>query len=211
MLYKLTFEDGSEAIAHHGVKGMHWGEWNEETKERYGYTIPKGAKIKRYSTEREGREGTDLSRPFYATSNEQDFDTYGTALDQLWGTGKRDASGKLENTLSSISLRAVDDVTVASGKQMVRELLGVDDLPALHDYDSRVKIHGEAKRLMSDPEVRESYRKRGYDALEDIEDMTAPVGFDVKSPLLVLNGSKFKVDDVEFFDRRRQRERPYWD
>ena len=33
--YKFTFEDGSEALAHHGVKGMKWGVWNAETKARY--------------------------------------------------------------------------------------------------------------------------------------------------------------------------------
>lgn len=35
MDYKLTFEDGSAAIAHHGVKGMKWGVWNAETQEKY--------------------------------------------------------------------------------------------------------------------------------------------------------------------------------
>lgn len=36
MDYKLTFEDGSDAIlTHHGVKGMHWGIWNPETRARY--------------------------------------------------------------------------------------------------------------------------------------------------------------------------------
>lgn len=36
MDYKLTFEDGSDAIlTHHGVKGMHWGIWNPETRDRY--------------------------------------------------------------------------------------------------------------------------------------------------------------------------------
>lgn len=33
--YKFTFEDGSEALAHYGKKGMHWGEWNEETRRKY--------------------------------------------------------------------------------------------------------------------------------------------------------------------------------
>lgn len=33
MDYKFTFQDGSEAyLAHHGVKGMKWGVWNEETR-----------------------------------------------------------------------------------------------------------------------------------------------------------------------------------
>ena len=36
MEYKLTFEDGSEALlSHHGTKGMKWGVWNAETKARY--------------------------------------------------------------------------------------------------------------------------------------------------------------------------------
>ena len=35
MQYKLTFEDGSDGyLAHHGIKGMKWGVWNEETRAR---------------------------------------------------------------------------------------------------------------------------------------------------------------------------------
>lgn len=35
MQCKFTFEDGSEAIAHHGVKGMKWGVRNAETLAKY--------------------------------------------------------------------------------------------------------------------------------------------------------------------------------
>ena len=36
MDYIVTFEDGSDAyLSHHGKIGMHWGEWNEETRKRY--------------------------------------------------------------------------------------------------------------------------------------------------------------------------------
>lgn len=35
MPYKLTFKDGSDGyLEHFGVKGMHWGVWNEETRAR---------------------------------------------------------------------------------------------------------------------------------------------------------------------------------
>lgn len=46
MDYKFTFEDGSEAIAHHGVKGMKWGVWNSETQSKYqgGDSTWRGAK-----------------------------------------------------------------------------------------------------------------------------------------------------------------------
>ena len=44
--FKLPFEDGSNGyLAHHGVKGMHWGVWNAETQARYaeeGKTPPGG-------------------------------------------------------------------------------------------------------------------------------------------------------------------------
>lgn len=33
--YLVTFQDGSQRLAHHGVKGMHWGEWNDETRQKY--------------------------------------------------------------------------------------------------------------------------------------------------------------------------------
>lgn len=36
-IYKLTFDDESEAyLAHHGVKGMHWGVRSAETMAKYG-------------------------------------------------------------------------------------------------------------------------------------------------------------------------------
>ena len=35
MDYKFTFQDGSESLMHHGVKGMKWGVWNEETRARH--------------------------------------------------------------------------------------------------------------------------------------------------------------------------------
>lgn len=47
LMYKFTFEDGSETyLEHHGVKGMHWGEWNSETAARYrgGNSSVSGAK-----------------------------------------------------------------------------------------------------------------------------------------------------------------------
>lgn len=36
MEFKMTFQDGSEALLHSGIKGMKWGVWNSETAARYG-------------------------------------------------------------------------------------------------------------------------------------------------------------------------------
>lgn len=48
MDYRVTFEDGSEALAHYGIKGMKWGVWNEETKARYGESKSVAKSRKRY-------------------------------------------------------------------------------------------------------------------------------------------------------------------
>ena len=43
----VTMTDGTQYLMHHGVKDMHWGVWNDETKRKYGvYTSPKGDKLK---------------------------------------------------------------------------------------------------------------------------------------------------------------------
>ena len=46
MEYRLTFKDGSDAyLAHHGVKGMKWGVWNNDTKNRYMGSKSKGRRF----------------------------------------------------------------------------------------------------------------------------------------------------------------------
>lgn len=43
MPFLVHFVDGKEAyLSHHGVKGMKWGVWNEETQEKYGSSSPSG-------------------------------------------------------------------------------------------------------------------------------------------------------------------------
>ena len=63
MDYKLTFQDGSEALMHYGVKGMKWGVLSPETQERYrreGIDINMGAGAAGYGyrdeTEEERKE-----------------------------------------------------------------------------------------------------------------------------------------------------------
>lgn len=58
MPYKLTFEDGSSVyLEHHGVKGMHWGVWNDETRARrmgsHGKPKAKNAEEKAFLSDRQ--------------------------------------------------------------------------------------------------------------------------------------------------------------
>ena len=43
MPFLIHFANGGEAfLAHHGIKGMRWGVWNEETQQKYGMNAPSG-------------------------------------------------------------------------------------------------------------------------------------------------------------------------
>ena len=234
-----------EYLLHYGVKGMHWGEWNEETRERYGirdddgglsklkafretsYTLPAGAPLKRLSSKEEARRGTDLSRPFYASSNEYDYETYIHALDGLPGTSKRNVFGRLEKDVGLVSMSAVEDMTVARGRFVMDQLTGHKPSPEIlsspfesyttegwssKNYrldDERSDLHDLAKRKLKDPEVLDHFRKLGYDAIEDIEDQTHTT-FHTSHPLIVLNGGKVGIDSTETFNRHRERQYPEW-
>ena len=66
-------------LAHHGVKGMQWGVWNDETRRKYlgshRKTLPKGTKLRRL-TNAEEASNPDLTRSMYATKDNKSFKTY---------------------------------------------------------------------------------------------------------------------------------------
>lgn len=147
------YYSGSE-LKHYGVKGMHWGVWNEETKNKYGtsgYTMKKGSNIRRFTSEREARRGTDMSKRFYAVNNQNDFNKYATTLDTLPGTSLRyKQPGKLNsflNPLASnkvinkkvgvVTYEAIDDVHIAKGKAVLDKIIkDYGDVPVKELYDN---------------------------------------------------------------------------
>lgn len=52
--FLITMQDGSEFLAHHGVLGMKWGVWNDETKAKYGYSggSAKGDKLRKKAADK---------------------------------------------------------------------------------------------------------------------------------------------------------------
>ena len=75
MDYKVTFTDGSKALAHHGVKGMKWGVWNAETRARYY-----GGKVKEYG-QKYVKSGMPADRARLQSASE--------SLSRQYGSGKQ--------------------------------------------------------------------------------------------------------------------------
>lgn len=251
MDYLICFEDGSSAcLVHHGIKGMRWGVWNDETKVKYG--LAKGTQIRRLTSEHEARVGTDLSRKFYASQNQRDFDMYTKKIAELPST-----SGK-NKKMGLVTLEAVDDVTVLKGKKVLDDILKMyGDTPAHDIFDeygeayvrenigvdkkmtvnqamkdkklSEISRNVVARRLVSQvmmsgeddttwltkngkvveekgvgKKLIESYKKQGYDAIEDAEDQLQPgtEGFKPQNPLIVINGDKFKVAESKVIKKK---------
>ena len=58
------------------------------------------------------------------------------------------------------------------------------------------KVNAPGKKIHDD------LKKAGYDAVEDIEDqLSSNKNFQPESPLIVLNGNKFKVAEAKLIDR----------
>lgn len=55
MEYNVIFSDGTKGyLSHHGVKGMHWGVWNSETRARKLGAKQYQKKLNRYDREQQG-------------------------------------------------------------------------------------------------------------------------------------------------------------
>lgn len=245
----------TEYLAHYGVKGMKWGVRHD--RDRSSYTLKKGYQIRRITSKQEAKKGTDLSRNFYASQNQKDFDMYRTRLDDLPGAGAYHKN-KQAKRIGLVTLSAVDDVTIAKGEKVLndilkqygntsvstffdefgygseREKLGLKEKDSVNKILKSKKYDENTKKLVArqmvgdvlgsqdstrwyntgkkvetienpGKKLLDEYRKQGYDAIEDIEDQLA-VGtntFKPESPLLVINGTKFKIDDKRTVKRKK--------
>ncbi len=200
------------------------GEWNEETKEKYGiddndelsklkafretsYTLPKGSAVRRFTSRTEAEEGTDLSRPFYASKTEHDYNVY--AEESKKGTlpaGRElDGSRKLIQENGLVKMSTVDDMVIARGSFVTNQLFHTSSLNSKFDLEEDPG-NVFSSTVLTSPEVRDHFRKLGYDAIEDITDQRLLKIS--KSPIIVLNGKKMKIDEGLTYDREHP---PSWD
>lgn len=250
----MAFNNAMDSIAHYGVLGMKWGVRNDETLRKYrgssgGYILEKGYDIRRISSRKETKQGTDLSRPFYASQNQRDFDIYKTATDWLPSTSNGDKKIGIQ------TFEAIDDVKVARGSDVLNKILkeygdtplsmlfddygyatdrkelGLNEtetvnsaikkkkytedakriatrrlaaevLGSRNEDSANVKVYGKDSRAIGiGSKLIDEYRDIGYDAIEDIEDQLSD--WKVDSPLLVINGDKFKIVDKQIVKRSK--------
>lgn len=152
--YVFHFDDGSEALAHYGKKGMHWGEWNEETRERYlnegklpDFPVPSGigGKFGKSITETDvpggvyspGSDGEyyldkeATERQWHATKANEQAEKTGQTYDwKTRGTYNKTATGEIARAVDNLihdpgyTLSRVADGVAKSGKSLVDGALG---------------------------------------------------------------------------------------
>lgn len=106
MNYKFTFQDGSEALMHYGVKGMKWGVWNEETASRYRGESSKAKKKYSKAVESQGR-----------------LDRYRTLFPASHKVLQRIGSRKREKALNNYADALIRDLSSDSRSSKDRESL----------------------------------------------------------------------------------------
>lgn len=152
--YLFHFDDGSDALMHYGKKGMHWGEWNEETRERYlnegklpDFPVPSGigGKFGKSITE------TDVPGGVYSRGSDGEYYLDKEATEKQWHANKKrefaektnqdydpGTGGVYSKTASGSFARAIDNLmadpggtlsrvardTVSNGKNLVDGVLG---------------------------------------------------------------------------------------
>lgn len=134
--YVFHFDDGSEALAHYGKKGMHWGEWNEETRERYlnegklpDFPVPSGigGKFGKSITE------TDVPGGVYRLGSDGEYYLDKEATERQWHANKKSefaektnqdydprTGGVYSKTVSGAFARTIDNIIADPGGTLER-------------------------------------------------------------------------------------------
>lgn len=164
MDYKVTFTDGSEALMHHGIKGMKWGVWNAETAARYNgshYYSPTQREVDR-ATNRRNKAAANLD----GTSKK--LRKYEKADKHYWRT----VSGKNAAIKSNMALAA----GVVSGMLTIgAAAAGVSRLVNIHEMVDPEYVHAVAEKFKW-PE--DSVRKTVITmAKHDIDSASRDLGF----------------------------------
>ncbi len=124
----------NDVISHHGVKGMRWGVWNDETRRKYlggsklsgTKTLPKGLEMKRISNP----DDDPLQRGYlYTTVFDKDHSMYkNTNL----------PASKNAKEISVYSMRLSKDAKFADGEKVVNAALEDALEMSIDDYVSKV-------------------------------------------------------------------------
>jgi hypothetical protein len=149
MAYKLTFEDGSDAfLSHHGVKGMKWGVWNEETRaRRFGSSFGSNGAFDSVKSSGGGTGGIvddsvwDIKNMaeieahpdiWKLLANPEDPDTAMSNINPYYKAGFLEMSVK--NMFNLLDLKTTDDL---DNTQIMKALFNCADCSVMYDLRRR--------------------------------------------------------------------------
>ena len=133
MSYKIAVN--GDYLAHHGVKGMHWGVWNDETKRKYGLLkTAAGGGVGGDDDE----EDTEKKSVGYTSGNfHQDVDNMFDWLVQKGAEGVKDALNQ-----------HLDDIQSGNIDREEARIIGIVNAAA-------AGISGSGKGVISNPKAEE--------------------------------------------------------
>ena len=197
-LYKLTFEDGSEAyLAHYGVLGMKWGVRNAETKARYSRnsSAPR-QKLSEYSSEKVSE--TSLKK-YSEQARQLNRVRIGENTDGIIYS----KNGKLVGMINTekkpsgeVWIQGLEVFGDNQGKGLGTALLdkAVNDMGATHLSVRKTNVN--AKRL---------YDKYGFETYKD-DGYMQYMRYQKQDRLFVSGSSKTQSKDSEYYRRKLPKE-----
>ena len=164
MDYRFVFEDGSESLMHHGIKGMKWGVWNAETSKRYGHrnSIRKGTKFKRitYAADKKAK----LDSPTYVSTNKSDYKEYLNVASFLPSV-KNSKGYKDRGEFDVITMKSKKKMQVANGDDVAQYILDKYGDTKMSDLKAATRSGGSIYAMLSgavakenNPTVREYHK-----------------------------------------------------
>ena len=179
----IKMEDIEDILSHHGVKDMHWGVWNDETKRKYGVLGPKGRKTNvdsppipksdspkqaKPSLVERGKNAINQKRQAKQDAKEAERKRIADEEAAAIAASKRDSeirskygmSANEYDKLRNVTLNSHDPVVVAKGMK----LLSDDELTAKIqrlEQEGRIKSLAETqKKQVSEARRAELQRKQ---------------------------------------------------
>lgn len=199
------YERADEYLAHHGIKGMKWGKWNEETRRRYGLGSLKASVLSSKVAKKAGSAKADLSAKI-KNKYEHDVGEYKEkkARRKELGMKRSDYDKLRKETLKShnpeIVAKGMHTLTDEELKEKIRRLQEEDKIAKMASKQKQDRYN--AKKARSEAFNANPLVSFGREVVKDtVKDSIRALGYDV----LVEQGAKpVLTKKVEDWSKRAQ-------